>query len=96
MSRTFISAALVSILCCFPVHAQTPGSGLCEKDPDVCNGGLRDAAGVNDTGGIGSKKGTGGEGTNAVRPPDGLSPPIAAPVPLPNSRLPNIPRRFGF
>ncbi|MGL3210686.1 hypothetical protein [Bradyrhizobium sp. BR 1433] len=91
MRTSFIGAGLISLLCSLSAQAQTPGpGGICDRNPDVCSG-LR-GSGADDSGGIGSRKGTGGEGTNALRPADGLNVPKTPNITVP--RLPNVPRRF--
>jgi hypothetical protein len=90
----YFLVAIVSIVASFPVWAQTPADpNPCARDQDACNIVGRDAAAASSPGGIGSKKGTGGGGTNALRPdvPGNIT------VPIPTApRLPNLPRRFGF
>jgi hypothetical protein len=90
----YFLVAILSIVASFPVGAQTAAdSSPCARNQDACDVLGRDAADSNSPGGIGSKKGTGGGGTNALRPdlPGNVTAPIA-PVP----KLPNLPRRFGF
>jgi len=95
MRSTVVGAGLlVWIVCMSPAHSQAAAVPQpCDRDPDVCMG-LRDSGPSNSSGGIGSRRGTGGEGTNAVRPPDELSPRPAIPNAPNLPRLPNVPRRF--
>jgi hypothetical protein len=90
----YFLVAILSIVASFPVGAQTPAdSSPCARNQDDCDVLGRDAAAANSPGGIGSKKGTGGGGTNALRP----DVPGNVTVPTPTvPRLPNLPRRFGF
>jgi hypothetical protein len=95
MSRTGILLAVISILFSSAVSAQTPtGPGPCGSNQDTCNGLLgQDSAAAGAPGGIGSKKGTGGAGTSAIRPDSLGNPPVTLPT---APKLPSIPRRFGF
>lgn len=91
MVRLSMCAALM-VLALMEARAQVAGPGLCERNPDVCHGLQGDDTGGS-SGGIGSKKGTGGGGTNSIRP-DILretSPNLPA-----GPKLPNAPKRFGF
>jgi hypothetical protein len=95
MTRAGVLLAVISMLFASEVQAQTPVvPGPCEGNQDTCNS-LQghDAAASGASGGIGSRKGTGGAGTNAIRPLDVLG---NSPQPLPPAKLPGLPRRFGF
>lgn len=90
MLRTAMVLAL-SMLSLSGAQAEVVGTGLCDRAGEACRALQADDT-SGSSGGIGSKKGTGGGGTNAVRP-DVLR---EAPNLPAGPRLPNAPKRFGF
>lgn len=95
MIRAGFLIVLLTIVVSLPASAQGPAPpGPCARDQDACNIISREAGDSGNSGGIGSKKGTGGSGTNAIVRPDG---PLNSPIPVPSPpSLPNLPKRFGF
>lgn len=89
-----LAVAIFLMVVSMPVGAQTSAdSSPCVRNQEACDVLGRDAAAASSPGGIGSKTGTGGGGTNALRP-DALGNSTVTTPTVP--KLPSLPRRFGF